>query len=252
MKRTAAILLAIAFAATCFGQAAHPEKARKAPAPDTNVLATILGQDLTAADQDELDGRIFGALLEKFAAENHIAPTDAELDAFVAKSEEQDKQMLAEYEADVKKLQQELQNPDLGAQERQEKQSELETTESILKSLRETAQYSPEQQEQAHQFQRELAQQFVLSWKINKALYEKYGGRVIFQQAGPEPLDAYRDFLKDQEKQGAFQIPDKKRAARFWNYFTNETMHTFYSKEDGDKLISTPWWLMEPPAEDEE
>lgn len=249
MKGIAAIILTLAIAGTSCGQAGCPQSKAPAPAPDA-VIATVLGQNITAAEKDDLDGRILGALLEKFAQEKIIKPTDAELDAFVTKSEEQDKQQLAGYEADQKRLQQELQNPELSAQERQDKQSELETTASLLESLHETDQYGQEHQDEARQFQRQLAQQFVMSWKINQALYEQYGGRVIFQQAGPEPLDAYRDFLKDQEKQGVFRILDANCAAGFWNYFTNDTMHTFYPREEGTKLINTPWWLMDSPAEE--
>ena len=71
---------------------------------------------------------------------------------------------------------------------------------------------------------------------------------MIFQQAGPEPVDAYRDFLREQEKNGSFQILDKQYRAPFWQYFTNDAMHTFYSKSDGAKFINSPWWLMEQPA----
>jgi hypothetical protein len=83
---------------------------------------------------------------------------------------------------------------------------------------------------------------------VNKAFYEQYGGRVIFQQAGVEPLDTYRDFLKEQEEKGAFRILDKQYEAGFWRYFTNEAMHFFYSEDDGAKFINTPWWLMEEPT----
>jgi lipid II:glycine glycyltransferase (peptidoglycan interpeptide bridge formation enzyme) len=105
-------------------------------------------------------------------------------------------------------------------------------------------------EEQMRPMRRQMAQQFVKSWKINKALYQKYGGRVIFQQAGVEPLDAYRDFLREQEEKGAFQILDKQYEAGFWRYFTNDAMHTFYEKEDGAKFINTPWWMMDEPPEE--
>ena len=75
-------------------------------------------------------------------------------------------------------------------------------------------------------------------------MYEKYGGRVIFQQAGPEPVDAYRDFLKEKERQKAFQIYDPKLNEAFWDYFVNGG-HTFYSKEEGEKSMKNPWWEME-------
>jgi len=77
---------------------------------------------------------------------------------------------------------------------------------------------------------RNMAQHFVKTWKINKSLYEKYGGVFIFQQAGIEPLDAYRQFLKEQEKKKAFQILNKDYEASFWKYFVDDSMHTFLLK----------------------
>jgi hypothetical protein len=73
---------------------------------------------------------------------------------------------------------------------------------------------------------------------------------VIFQQAGVEPLDAYRDFLREQEKIGAFRILDRRYEASFWRYFTNDDMHTFYAKDEGAKFINTPWWMMEQPPQE--
>ena len=35
-----------------------------------------------------------------------------------------------------------------------------------------------------------MARQFIVPWKIERELHRTYGGRVIFQQAGPEALDA--------------------------------------------------------------
>ena len=96
----------------------------------------------------------------------------------------------------------------------------------------------------------EMARNFVQSWKVNQALFKEYKGRVIFQQAGPEPLDAYRDFLKEYEKKGAFRILDKTYEAGFWCYFTNEDMHVFYPEDEGAEIINTPWWMMDEPADE--
>lgn len=139
----------------------------------------------------------------------------------------------------------ELKTATLSERERKDKESQLQTIEKILKMTREMEERTHGMGESLRRMRRKSARQFVRSWKINKALYAKYGGRVIFQQAGVEPIDAYRDFLKEQEKNGAFQILDKKYEAPFWRYFINDAMHTFYSKDDGVKFINTPWWMME-------
>lgn len=86
-----------------------------------------------------------------------------------------------------------------------------------------------------------IAKQVVGRWKVNKALYEQYGGRVIFQQAGDEPMDAYRAFLKEEQARGSFQIFDAKAEEKFWQGFSSES-HPL-SKEAGDKAMNTPWWL---------
>lgn len=216
---------------------------------ESDVIAVVLDKKITATEKDQLNGLILGGLLEKFAEDNEIEPTDEELDAFVRRMDENEKQHQAEFKRDRDKLQKELKSSSLSAQERKEKESQLQTIESILNSTREMKEQTKGMDEQMRPMKRQMAQQFVQSWKINKAMYGKYGGRVIFQQAGFEPLDAYRDFLKEQEKNGAFKIIDKKYEAGFWHYFTNDAMHIFCKKEDEAKSINTPWWMMDKPAE---
>ena len=217
---------------------------------DKDVIAVVLGKKLTVKDKDKLNGLIFGALLEQFAKDNKIEPTEEELDAFVLKTEEKERQHQIKFEEDRKKLLAELKSATLSERERKDKESQLQTIESILKTTREMKEQTKGMEEQLRSMKRQRAQQFVRRWKINKALYAKYGGRVIFQQAGVEPLDAYRDFLKEKEKKGSFQILDKRYEASFWRYFTNDAMHTFYSKDDGAKFINTPWWMMEEPLDE--
>jgi hypothetical protein len=157
------------------------------------------------------------------------------------------KQQQVDFEKDRKRLSQELNSPSLTEKEKQEKAERLKTIESILKSTKEAQEKTKGMDEKMLTMKRNMAQHFVKTWKINKSLYEKYGGRIIFQQAGVEPLDAYRQFLKEQEKKKTFQILNKNYEASFWKYFVNDSMHTFYSKDDGAKLMKTPWWLMDKP-----
>jgi hypothetical protein len=216
---------------------------------DSKVIATVLGKEITAKDKDRLGGLIFGTLLEQFAKDNTVEPTDGEIDNFILKTEEKGRQNLLKFESDRKKMTKELKAAILTERERKEKESRLQQIEKILKMTREMEERSKGMEEQLRPIKRKSAGMFVKRWKVNKALFAKYGGRVIFQQAGAEPLDAYRDFLKEQEKKGAFQILDEKYKKAFWRYFTDDAMHTFYDKDDGAKLINTPWWLMEQPAE---
>jgi hypothetical protein len=212
---------------------------------DKRVIAIVLGKKITVKDKDRLNGLIFGTLLEQFAKDNRIEPTEEEIDTFILKTEEKGRQNQIKFEADRKKLIAELKATALSERERKDKESQLQTIEKILKMTREMEERTQGMGESLRRMRRKSARQFVRAWKINKALYAKYGGRVIFQQAGVEPLDAYRDFLKEHESNGSFKILDKKYETPFWRYFVNDAMHTFYSKDDGVKFINTPWWMME-------
>ena len=213
-----------------------------------DVIAVVLGKKIRVEDGDRLSGLVLGELLDRFARDNGIEPTDREIEVFVQRSEEMQRQQRLQMEQDRKDLVAELQAPFLSAHDRKEKESRLQTIESILRSnrkMRETAR----EEKQLLTIKRRIAWRFVRSWKINKALYARYGGRVIFQQAGAEPIDAYRDFLREQERSGTFRILDKNYEASFWRYYTDDAMHVFYPESEGTRFINIPWWMMDRTPE---
>jgi hypothetical protein len=90
----------------------------------------------------------------------------------------------------------------------------------------------------------EIAGAFIKQWKINRALYQQYGGRVIYQQGGPEPLDAYRKFLEESQAKGDFRIANPALEPGFWHYYRDESIHSFYrpdSAEEQKALSTAPW-----------
>jgi hypothetical protein len=89
-----------------------------------------------------------------------------------------------------------------------------------------------------------IAGAFILQWKLNAALHRDYGGRIVFQQGGPEPLDAWRLFLEERSRRGdlVFRDPGLERA--FWRYYTDDTLHSFYergSREEREAFATPPW-----------
>ncbi len=245
----AKLLLACAITGLPWGSAIAQTDSSAAETTKTNVVATVLGKQILAGEGKDLNGLIFGPLLGRFAEENKIAPTDEELDAFVIKSEANQKREFIRLEQDRARLEKDLQSSSLKPAEAKAAQEHLVVIEKILKTSREMREESAGREDVMRSAKRRTARVFVGMWKINRALYQKYGGRVIFQQAGPEPLDAYRDFLRDQEKQGNFQIIDKSLEDAFWRYYTNSSMHVFYESDEGAKFINTPWWMMEEPPQ---
>jgi len=85
---------------------------------------------------------------------------------------------------------------------------------------------------------------FIRQWKVNRALWQQYGGRIIFQQGGPEPLDAYRQFLEESRSRGDFEILDKGLEDAFWKYYRDDSIHSFYasgSTEEAQAFATPPW-----------
>ena len=222
------------------------QTARAQPvAADTNVIAIVLGKRIIASESKQLSGLIVGPLLEQFARENGIEPTPEELDALVRKTDAISTQQQARRKEERDALVKELKGSSLSASEREKKEARLKKIERVVKYQDDMERQSMVNEEQVRATKREAARTVVRTWKINRALYRTYGGRVAFQQAGPEPLGAYRDFLREQERKGRFRIVDKTLGTSFWGYFTNDSIHTFYSKQEGAKFINTPWWMMD-------
>lgn len=87
---------------------------------------------------------------------------------------------------------------------------------------------------------RKVAEDAVLGWKIDRKLYEMYGGDVIFQQADPfEPVGAERKFLEGEERAGRFKILDPSLVEPFWDYYRRK-QRGVYDPSEVD--YSVPWW----------
>lgn len=222
--------------------------------PETGSLGQYesqltLGQKKSWSEKErneKLSALILGPLVEEYAKTHNITSSDEEINAFVKQTEPKDpislknlreseegyKRHLKQLRERKKMLDDELLQPNL---RKETKQKILEELDLINKGL--SYRFANLQQESSQR----VASVFLRAWKLNKSLYEQYGGRVIFQQAGPEPVDAYRDFLKEHETKGDFEIYDENLKKSFWAYFIDDG-HSFYSKEEGEKVMQIPWW----------
>jgi hypothetical protein len=103
---------------------------------------------------------------------------------------------------------------------------------------------TPEEAAEVETMRRDMARSIIRQWKLNRALYKQYGGRIIFQQFGPEPLDAYRRFLEERENAGDFRIEEQPFEKEFWRDFTDDSIHTFFeqgSEEEAMAFEVPPW-----------
>ena len=172
------------------------------PPGGTPLAAIVLGEEVRTTDIAQMREAILARLFDQYAAQHEIEATDAEISIFIG---------------DLKRG-----TGDDGS-----------TAQEDL---------SPDEAAQVETMHRELARSIIRQWKINRQMYGEYGGRVIYQQLGPEPLDAYRRFLEEQQRDGAFTILDKSLEAVFWQYFTDDTRHTFFEKGSEAGAFELPPW----------
>ena len=170
--------------------------------------ATVLGEAVDTTDPEALQDAILTPLLDQYAAERGIRAEPAEIDATLEKMRR-----------------------DMAA-------SGLAAADDL----------TPEEKAEVDAMRRDMVRALILRWKINKALHDQYGGRIIYQQLGPEPLDAYRLFLRQREADGAFAIRDQALEASFWRYFTDDSIHDFMAPGGADeaRAFTTPPWEQQP------
>lgn len=173
----------------------------------TALAATVLGEEVRTGDAGEMQERVLSRLFDRYAEQQGIEVSDAEIDAYV---EHMQRGMRA-----------------MGL-----------TAEETL---------SPEEADQVRQMRRAMGRALIRQWKLNRALFEQYGGRIIFQQLGPEPLDAYRQYLEERQAAGDFKIHQRSLEEQFWRYFTDDSMHSFYapgSEAEAQAFTTPPWERM--------
>ena len=211
---TGLVFITLFFGACGNGERADRDQASPAsisPAADDavagedepRVTAVVLGQVIESDDPTVVQQAIFSRLFARYREEQGIEAAESEITALVDS-----------LERGVMK------DPHLTADD------DLTT----------------EEREQADALRRDMARSMILNWKTSRALYEQYGGRVIGQQFGPEPIDAYRTFLEEQQAGGAFSINDSDIHGAFWRYFFDDSMHDFLDPDAAAAAFATPPW----------
>jgi heat shock protein HslJ len=167
------------------------------------LVATALGAEIRAGAAAEMQQAVLTRMFDRYATEHGVTVTDAEIDSYVKKMQ---RAMAADPNLDAGK--------DL----------------------------TPEEAAQVADMRRQMGYSTIRQWKLNRELYRQYGGRVIYQQLGPEPLDAYRQYLEERQAAGDFAIHEKAFEAEFWRYFRDDSIHDFFEPgTEGSAFEVAPW-----------
>lgn len=139
-----------------------------------------------------------------YLARQGLAATPAEVEEVLAYHREFERRDRAQRARKLEELDRRLTADSLGQEERtwlQEFQATLQRLES----------YDLEQDRmppQGREHLKAFLARWVEMWKLNRALYERYGGVVALRQFGPSPHGARAALIADYEHQGLLQFAD--------------------------------------------
>jgi hypothetical protein len=213
--------------------------------PEAPLVAEVLGSQIQTSDPDEMRFVILRKLTDRYATEQGIHVEPSEIDAYLKSVHRFMDEDRKRQEAHRQVIVRELNASGLTKKERRRLILERDKLNEQIAGLNGAGGGSAKHPDEDEAARERITYAFIRQWKINRALYREYGGRIIFQQGGPEPLDAYRTFLREQQKQGAFRILKKDFESQFWRYYVTDSLHDFYpagSKEEANAL-QTPFWL---------
>ena len=168
------------------------------------VVATVLGEPIRSEDADAVQSTVLTRLFEDYADAQGLSASEAEIEAC-------------------------LEHLHRGKREL---------------GLTAADELTPAEAAELADMERVMARAIVERWKINRSLYDHYGGRIIFQQFGLEPLDAYRRYLEERQEAGDFAFHDDAMSEHFWRYFRDDRIHSFLEtgSEEEEMAFSVPPW----------
>lgn len=183
------------------------------PAAGADGVATVLGEEIPRAELAPAEGQIARArklfdlvwqrVSRHYIAQNGLAATEAELAEAVAYHREFERKDRAQRARKLEELNQRLAADGLRPAER----SHLEQFRAVLQRLAQRDAASdrapPDPARQAA-----LLAPWVEMWKMNRALYEQYGGVVALTRFGPDPQGARAALVAEYERRGWLEFPE--------------------------------------------
>jgi len=229
-----------------------------APAMAAEPVAEVFGKKIYDADlaapggQDQANNErargerlrtlVWHAVFADFARTHNTDPTEAEIVSNIENHRRLKARGDAERATQREALIAELMSPGLSEQCRKQAQQHLEILNKLADFERKRADElrDPQQRKLRERSERRVAEQWTRQWKLNQALFRAFGGRIIFQQAGWEPIDAYRQLLEQYETKKAFIVPDAKLRAAIYAYFEHRFVYADEAK--ARFYFEKPYW----------
>lgn len=172
-------------------------------------------------------------VLARFVAANRLQATPEEIAAYRSWEAEFRKRDLARRTARLAQIEKELGDSGMDPGKREQLTQERD----VLLRLRKHDAERP-----AGPGSERVHAVWIEGYKVKKALYEKYGGRVGIGKWGPEPAGAMEALLREHEQRGELAIFDAGLAKAFWDAQQKEPR--FLAKPE--QVDFTYYWLKPP------
>lgn len=169
-----------------------------------------------------------------YVAGQGLAATPAEMEEVLAYHREFERRDRAQRARKLEELDRRLAMDSLGAEERAWLQEFQATLQRLASYDLEQDRMPPQDRDQLQVF---LAQ-WVEMWKVNRAIFERYGGVVALSRLGPSPHGARAALIADYERRGLLEFADAELRERV--YATLE--HPPSMVVPPDRVDFTPYW----------
>lgn len=192
--------------------------------------------------EETLRNLVWSAVFADYAQKRKIEPMPAEIDSQIRAQKKFMAQDKVRREKQREELIDELKSPGLTEARRKHAQQYLDTLNSLRDHDRriEQERKDPERAKMWQDSEQRVSRVWVKQWKVNQALYREFGGRIIFQQAGWEPIDAYRTLLDQYKANKGFVVHDPLLQEAVYSYFQFKFV---YADEKKAKFyFEKPYW----------
>ena len=132
-----------------------------------------------------------------------------------------------------------------------EEKLKRETTDDVRESLQSQKRMIERMLNPSNEEAEQTANHMLRHIKAQRLVYDRFGGgRVLFQQSGPEAFDAMHSFFKKREATGDFTIRDKRHRTELYGYYHRD--HGSFLVDDKEQIRSylEPAWLLSEKQDD--
>lgn len=183
-------------------------------------LATVLGQGIDRAEldqaRDEADRArkfldlVWARVSRHYIEQNGLTASDAEVSEALAYHREFERKDRIQRARKLEELNQRLAAEGLADKER----AHLEEFRAVLRRLAQRDAENDRNPPAGSGQEGKLLAPWIEMWKMNRALYERFGGVVALTRSGPDPRGAHLALIEDYERRGLIRYFDARLRER--------------------------------------